>query len=82
MQMPDAALFAQKLDSALKAEQKKRRHFYEIVDENKKMEFINGEIIFHSRVKLQHNRATILLAKLLDTFVSKHKIGVVGVERL
>lgn len=82
MQMPDAALFAQKLDSALKAEQKKRRHFYEIVEENKKMEFINGEIIFHSPVKLQHNRATLLLAKLLDTFVSKHKIGVVGVEKL
>ncbi|MGB7209077.1 MAG: Uma2 family endonuclease [Pyrinomonadaceae bacterium] len=82
MQMPDAALFAQKLDSALKAEQKKRRHFYKIVEENKKMEFINGEIVFHSPVKLQHNRATVLLAKLLDTFVSKHKLGVVGVEKL
>lgn len=80
--MPDAALFAQKLDSALKAEQKKRRHFYKIVEENKKMEFINGEIVFHSPVKLQHNRATVLLAKLLDTFVSKHKLGVVGVEKL
>ncbi|MGI8884113.1 MAG: Uma2 family endonuclease [Pyrinomonadaceae bacterium] len=82
LQMPDAVLFAQKLDSALKAEQKKRRHFYEIVEENKKMEFINGEIIFHSPVKLQHNRSTTLLAKLLDTFVIKHKLGVVGVEKL
>ena len=80
--MPDAVLFARKLDSALKAEQKKRRHFYEIVEENKKMEFINGEIIFHSPVKLQHNRSTTLLAKLLDTFVVKHKLGVVGVEKL
>ena len=82
LEMPDAVLFARKLDSALKAEQKKRRHFYEIVEENKKMEFINGEIIFHSPVKLQHNRSTTLLAKLLDTFVVKHKLGVVGVEKL
>lgn len=82
LQMPDAVLFAQKLESALKAEQKKRRHFYEIVEENRKMEFINGEIIFHSPVKLQHNRSTTLLAKLLDTFVCKHKLGLVGVEKL
>ena len=82
LQMPDAAIFAQKLEFALKAEQKKRRHFYEIVEENKKMEFINGEIIFHSPVKLQHNRTTTLLAKLLDTFVVKHKLGLVGVEKL
>lgn len=82
MQMPDAAIFAQKLKSALNEEQKKRRHFYEIVEENKKMEFINGETIFHSPVKLQHNRATTLLAKLLDTFVVKHKLGLIGVEKL
>ena len=80
--MPDAVLFAQKLESALKAETKKRRQFYEIVEENKKTEFINGEIFFHSRVNLQHNRSTTLLAKLLDTFVVKHKLGLVGVEKL
>lgn len=82
LEMPDAVLFAQKLDSALKAEQKKRRHFYAIVEESKKMEFINGEIIFHSPVKLRHNRTTTLLAKLLDTFVIKNKLGVIGVEKL
>ncbi|MDQ3131517.1 MAG: Uma2 family endonuclease [Acidobacteriota bacterium] len=82
LQMPDAVLFAQKLDSALKAEQKKRRHFYEIVEENKKMEFINGEIIFQSPVKLQHNNATSLLCVLLKTFVAKYKLGFVGVEKI
>lgn len=80
--MPDAVLFARKLDSALKDEQKKRRHFYEIVEENKKMEFINGEIIFHSPVKKQHNSATKLLCKLVDTFVIKHKLGFVGIEKI
>jgi Uma2 family endonuclease len=82
MQMPDAALFAQKLDSALKAEQKKRRHFYEIVEENKKMEFINGEIVFQSPVKLKQNDATVLLGMLLKAFVAKHKLGFVGLEKI
>ena len=80
--MPDAVLFAQRLDSALKAEKKKRRHFYEIVDENKKMEFINGEIIFHSPVRLEHNSATALLCNLLKTFVIKNDLGFVGVEKI
>lgn len=82
LEMPNAVLFAQKLKSALEAEQKKRRHFYEIVDENKKMEFINGEIIVHSPVKLQHNSATKLLCKLLDTFVIKNNLGYVGIEKI
>ncbi|CAN5401204.1 Uma2 family endonuclease [soil metagenome] len=82
LEMPDAVLFVQKVESALKAEEKKRQHFYKIVEENKKMEFINGEIIFHSPVKLQHNRSTTLLAKLLDTFVGKHNLGLIGVEKL
>ena len=80
--MPNAALFVRKVKAALKAEEKKRRHFYEIVEENKKMEFINGEIIVHSPVKLQHNRATKLSFKLLDTFVAKHHLGFVAVEKI
>ena len=82
LQMPDAVLFAQRLESALKAENKKRQHFYEIIEENKKMEFINGEIIFQSPVKKQHNSATKLLCKLIDTFVIKHHLGFVGIEKI
>lgn len=80
--MPDAVLFVQKLGSALEAEKQKRQHFYEIIDENKKMEFINGDIYFQSPVKKQHNSATKLLCKLLDTFVIKHKLGFVGIEKI
>lgn len=82
LEMPDAVLFARKLKSALEAEQKKREHFYEIVDENKKMEFINGEIIFHSPVKLQHNSATGLIYNLLKTYVIKNDLGFVGIEKI
>lgn len=82
LQMPDAVLFAEKLKSALQEEKKKRLHFYKIVEENKKMEFINGEIIFHSPVKKQHNSATKLLCLLIQTFVAKHKLGFVGIEKI
>lgn len=82
LEMPNAFLLVDKVNSKLKDEQKRRRHFYKIVEENKKMEFINGEIVFHSPVKLQHNRATKLLCVLLNTFVVKHKLGFVGVEKI
>ncbi len=82
LEMPNAFLLVDKVKSRLADEQKKRRHFYEIVEENKKMEFINGEIIFHSLVKLQHNSATKLLCGLLNAFVIKHKLGFVGIEKI
>ena len=82
LEMPNAVLLIRKLEKKLADEQKKRRHFYEIVEENKKMEFINGEIIFHSPVKLQHNDTTVLLGMLLKAFVAKHKLGFVGVEKI
>lgn len=82
LEMPNAFLLVKKVESKLKDEQKRRRHFYKIVEENKKMEFINGEIIFHSPVKLQHNRATKLLCGLLNAFVIKNKLGFVGIEKI
>ena len=82
LEMPNAVLFVRKVEAALEAERKKREHFYEIVEENKKMEFINGEIIIHSPVKLQHNSATKLLCGLLNTFVIKNDLGFVGIEKI
>lgn len=80
--MPNAVLFVEKARKFLADEQKKRKHFYKIIEENKKMEFINGEIYFQSPVKLQHNNATKLLSTLINTFVIKNKLGFVGVEKI
>ncbi|MEJ7847890.1 MAG: Uma2 family endonuclease [Pyrinomonadaceae bacterium] len=82
LEMPNAVLFARKLDAALKAEHKKREHFYKIIDENKKMEFINGEILFQSPVKLRHNESTGNLFQLLKAYVVKNKLGFVGIEKI
>ena len=80
--MPNAFLLVDKVQTRLKDEQKQRRHFYKIIEENKKTGFINGEIIFHSPVKLQHNDATFLLGILLKSYVNKNKLGFVGAEKI
>lgn len=82
MEMPNAAILAERINSALTEEKEKRQHFYEIIEENKKMEFINGEIFFHSPVRKQHNSATKLLCGLLNPFVIKNDLGFVGIEKI
>ncbi|MDQ3321288.1 MAG: Uma2 family endonuclease [Acidobacteriota bacterium] len=82
LEMPNAAILAEKIRRALEKEKAERGRFYEIVDENKKMEFINGEIIFHSPVKLEHNSATKLLCGLLNAHVIKNNSGFVGIEKI
>jgi Uma2 family endonuclease len=82
LEMPNAVLFARKLEAALKEEYIKRQHFYEVIDENKKMEFINGEIYFQSPVKLWHNNAVANLLQLLKAYVTREGIGFVGFEKI
>lgn len=82
LEMPNAALLAERLQNALQAEQENRRHFYEIVEEDKKMEFINGEIIFQSPAKLRHTNSIKLLTNLLSNFVIKNELGFVGSEKM
>jgi Uma2 family endonuclease len=82
MKMPDVALFLTQLQEALQEESTQRLHFYNIIDENKKMEFINGEIVFHSPVMKRHNNATLLLATLVNTYAELTDQGFVGIEKI
>lgn len=82
LQMPDAYIFIDRLQAALELEKASRKHFYEIVEENRKMEFINGEIYYHSSVRLWHNEASGFLYQMLDAYVRRNKLGRVGIEKL
>jgi len=73
---------AQELQAALEQEQTERQKFYALVDENRKMEFINGKIVFQSPVKKRHNTATGKLYKLLDTFADLFELGFTGIEKI
>ena len=82
LEMPQAAILSRQLVAALDNEQAERQRFYEIVEENQKMEFINGEIVFHSPVKKEHNSAMLDLAQIINIYTKKYELGYVGVEKI
>ena len=51
LQHPSIWVVMQRVQKRMEAERTDRQHFYEIMEENKKMEFINGEVYFQSPVK-------------------------------
>lgn len=79
---PQAYLLVKEIERALHDEHAKRQHFYDIIDENTKMEFINGEIVYHSPVMLRHNLVTKRVLHLVDFYVQIHNLGLVGVEKI
>ncbi|MBU1822402.1 MAG: Uma2 family endonuclease [Bacteroidetes bacterium] len=69
------------LQEAWNEEQRRRHAFWAEVDENKKAEFILGEIIYHSPIYGRHWMcSTHLLTELLP-YVKKQKLGMVAVEK-
>jgi Uma2 family endonuclease len=82
LERPDVYLILQRTQEALNRERAERQLFYETVDENRKMEFINGKIVFQSPVRREHNSATLNIARMLDTYVTQHDLGWVGIEKI
>ncbi len=79
---PDAIKIWEAFQHELIAEKAKREEFYNLVHENVKAEFINGEIIFHSPVKNRHWMASSKIAAKLIPYVEEKKLGVVGLEKV
>jgi len=79
---PKLVLYVDKFQRRLADEQKRRAQFYEEMTERQKTEFINGEVIVHSSVKLRHTNVGRNLLVLLSAYVSKHDLGLVGYEKM
>lgn len=79
---PKLRLYSKEIENILIEEQKRRKEFYENMKEGEKVEFINGEVIFNSPVKLVHNKATNLLFRLISTYVSTFNLGFAGIEKI
>lgn len=79
---PDAIKIWEAFQLELEAEKAKREEFYNLVHENVKAEFINGEIIFHSPVKNRHWLVSANIIGVLQPFVRKNKLGIVGAEKV
>ncbi len=82
LELPNAKAIAQEVNDALAEEHKRRLQFYNDIDDDVKAEFINGEVVIHSPVKLEHNDAGTNLHDLLSVFVKKNKCGYVGFDKL
>lgn len=79
---PDAPRIVRRLTDVLADEKKRRLQFYNDIDDDMKVEFINGEIIVHSPVKKEHTDATGFLFQILNPFVRLAKLGYVGFEKV
>jgi len=78
---PQAPLILQQAQAILNDEHQKRQAFYEWLDEDKKAEFINGEVVVHSPALDRHNSCMLLLATLLNIYVNDRGLGMVRAEK-
>jgi Uma2 family endonuclease len=74
--------YTDQLLAAREAETRARERFFDGLSPNEKAEFINGEKIVHSPVRLEHNDAAGKIYVLLRPFVDARRLGVVGIEKL
>lgn len=81
MNVPDAYLVLDAVQKALDEERKRRLKFYNDITGEQKVEFINGEIIVHSPAQKQHGRIFFRLGHLLDIYVNREQLGLVGGEK-
>jgi Uma2 family endonuclease len=79
---PKLGLYYRDIRTTLSEERKKRKRFYEDVREDQKAEFINGEVIVHSPVRIEHEFASSSLMRLMSTYVMLHQLGYVGHEKM
>lgn len=79
---PQLPLLVERLQAILAEEVERRRAFCAQIGEGDKAEFINGQVIYHSPVRLRHNARSGRLYRLLSTYVVMHDLGYVGYEKL
>lgn len=82
MQSPRLAMYMEQLEHRLRDERRLRQHFYAMLNEDTKAEFINGEVIYHSPNKYEHTHATGLIYRLLSACVDANRSGHVGMEKM
>lgn len=77
---PDLKGIVQTLQATLEEEDRLRQEFYNAIEEDDKAEFINGEIIMHS--KLEHADCGRLLLNLLMNYTFKNDLGEAYPEKI
>lgn len=78
---PQLPAIVDQLRNRLKAETELRHQFYQDMTPEEKVEFIEGEVILHSRARNRHLEVTMNMASLLKPFVEVNELGEVRVEK-
>src|SRR5438874_13457700 len=78
---PRLRLYVDELQETLRREQEARQRFYDSLTEDSKAEFINGEVIVQSPVKMGHFEAVRRVSALMSAFCQVHRAGVVAMEK-
>ncbi len=79
---PDIILLMQEVQEILSHESEKRKAFRELIHENSKAEFINGDTVYHSPVKRRHWKVVTNLVVKLGSYVASNNLGEVGSEKV
>lgn len=80
---PDVVLLMQEVQAMLNRESEKRKEYRELVHENIRAEFINGEVVYYnSPAKRRHWRVSTNLISKLGSYVSENNLGEVGGEKV
>lgn len=82
IESPNLQLYVNEMVAIINKEHRMRIEFYNKISEKDKAEFINGEAVFHSPVKLMHNNASTNLMQLMKVFAQMEGLGIVGHEKL
>lgn len=69
------------LSTALDSEKLRRERFYDEITPSMKAEFINGEVIVHSPVTLDHLQVSRNIMRMLDAYVAGQALGQVYPEK-
>jgi len=77
-QLPQAIAI---LQSHLQSERKRRDQFYQDMNPDQKIEFIDGEVVLHSPARNRHLDVTANVLQLMRTFVALHRLGQVKSEK-
>lgn len=81
MAAPNLPQLMQQAEVALRNEAQRRQEFYAWLKEDRKAEFINGQVVMHSPVKERHWTTVGNLMGLLRPYALKHKLGRVASEK-
>ncbi len=82
LRSPRLPFYLRRFQTVLEAERARREQFYEEITEDQKVEFINGEVVVQSPVKLRHSQASDNLFTLLSAYVRRHQLGMVRHEKV